>query len=232
MLSAHLSPQHLSLFATHALNTAGKTIYQPTYSGAISHSQSLGIKQTFLRFPSPSLPTDPTARFNHFTSAILPSITKMPRNPDGSGLGLLIYVPDSLDFPRLRNHFSFHPSCTSISFAAIDENHEPASKAIRRARSHFESGRHGVLLYTERAHHFFRYKIKGVKRVLCYGVPGNATFWDEIVAGYLEDAGQAGKGDVRCMFSKWERAALERVVGSERVGKMCRERGGDVFEFV
>jgi U3 small nucleolar RNA-associated protein 25 len=232
MLSAHLAPQHLALFAAHAQNTAGRAIFSPTYPGAIAHPQSLGIKQTFLRFPSPSLPNDPTARFNHFTSALLPSITKTPRNPDGSGLGLLIYIPDSLDFPRLRNHFSFHPSCANLSFAAIDENHEPASKTVRRARSHFESGRHGVVLYTERAHHFFRYKLKGVKRVICYGVPTKPVFWEEIVAGYLEDGGASG-ADVRCLFSKWERVALERVVGSERVGKMVKERGGgDVFEFV
>ena len=86
------------------------------------------------------------------------------------------------------------------------------------------------MLYTERAHHFFRYRMRGVKRVIFYGVPSKPVFWEE-VAGFVEER------DVRCVFSRWERAALERVVGTERVGKervgkMVRERGGDVFEFV
>lgn len=225
VLSAHMTPQILALFAAHAQNSAGKTIFTPHYTGAIAGPQSMGIKQTFLRFPSPTLPLDPTARFTHFTTTLLPSIAKQPRNPDGSGLGILIYIPDSLDFPRLRNHFSFHPSCLNLSFGSVDENHEPGSREVRRARSHFATGRHGVMLYTERAHHFFRYRMRGVKRVIFYGVPSKPVFWEE-VAGFVEER------DVRCVFSRWERAALERVVGTERVGKMVRERGGDVFEFV
>ena len=229
MLSSHVAPQMLSLLSAHCSNTAGKTIFTPSYPGAILTPQSLGLKQTFLRFPSPTLPNDPTARFNHFTSAILPSIARQPRNPDGSGLGLLIYIPDSLDFPRLRNHFSFHPSCANISFGAVDENHTPGSREVRRARSHFATGRHSVMLYTERAHHFFRYRIRGVKRVVFYGVPTKPVFWEEVTG--LVDVADSAAG-VRCLFSKWERLALERVVGTERVAKMVKEKGGDTFEFV
>lgn len=228
LLSSHMTPQHHALFAMHCKNIAGLATYSRNYTGAILQPQSMGIKQTFLRFPSPTLPGDPEARFKHFTSALLPSVTKMPRNPDGSGLGLLIYIPDSLDFPRLRNHFSFHPSCVNISFGVVDENHEPASKEVRRARSHFETGRHSVLLYTERAHHFFRYKLRGVRKVICYGAPTNPKFYEE-VCDFVWDGGE---GDVKCMYSRWERLALERVVGNERVGRMGREKGGDVFEFV
>ncbi|KIW05188.1 uncharacterized protein PV09_03736 [Verruconis gallopava] len=229
LLASYLAPQHLALFASQAYNISGKAVYQPEYTGAILRPQALGTRQTFLRFLSPNLTDDPTARFKHFTSTILSNVIKMPRNPDGSGLGLLIYIPDSFDFPRLRNHFSFHPSCTNISFGTVDENHSPASRELRRARSHFASGRHSVLLYTERAHHFFRYKIKGVKKVVFYGVPTNPIFYEEVTA-LLEQEGK--NGDVRCLFSKWERAALERVVGSERVGKMVKEKGGDIFEFL
>jgi U3 small nucleolar RNA-associated protein 25 len=230
MLSSYLTPQHISLFATHAQNTAGRAIYQPFHAGAILIPQALGIKQTFLRFPSPTLSNDPTARFKHFTSAILPSIAKMPRNPDGSGLGILIYVPDSLDFPKLRNHFSFHPSCVNISYGSLDENHAPATKEARRARSHFETGRHSVLLYTERAHHFFRHKLRGVKKVVFYGVPTNPIFYEEV--GAFMEQEDVRDASIRCLFSKWERLALERVVGTKRVGKMVKEKGGDVFEFL
>jgi U3 small nucleolar RNA-associated protein 25 len=71
--------------------------------------------------------------------------------------------------------------------------------------------------------------MRGVKKVVCYGVPTRPVFWEE-VAGFVE--GGEGGGGVRCLFSRWERLALERVVGTERVAKMVKEKGGDVFEFV
>ena len=87
----------------------------------------------------------------------------------------------------------------------------------------------------------FRYRIKGVRKVLWYGVPENPIFWAEIIsllrlAGAKEgDAGSGKantKGVVRALFSKWDALKLERVVGTERVGGLINDRGGDTFEFV
>jgi len=74
-------------------------------------------------------------------------------------------------------------------------------------------------------------KMQGTRRVVFYSVPENAEWYKEAV-GWLEGAVERG-GDVsvRCLFSRWEGLALERVVGSKRVGKMVREGREDVFEF-
>jgi U3 small nucleolar RNA-associated protein 25 len=89
-------------------------------------------------------------------------------------------------------------------------------------------------LYTERAHHFRRYALRGVKKVILYGVPENPVFFKEVVGGFLgasvREGMKAEEARVRVLFSKWEKMRLERIVGTERVMKLIGDKG-DVFDF-
>lgn len=228
-VAAFNTPELNTLFFNQSQNWAGKVKINATYPGAL---QELGlkVKQTFSRLESPSFATDPDARFDYFKSAIVPSLTKHSKG----NTGVLIFIPSYLDFVKVRNYFVADTSTSTVSFGSISEY--TSVREVARARSHFYSGRHSVLLYTERAHHFRRYLLRGVKKVIMYSLPDNPIFYKEIVGGYLGRSMQEGllepaEGSARVVFSKWDILKLERVAGTERVGKMIREKG-DTFDFL
>ncbi|KAF5532746.1 u3 small nucleolar RNA-associated 25 [Fusarium mexicanum] len=229
ILSAFNTPELSELLRLHCHNWAGKVRLQPEYPGMLSQ---LGIKakQTFSRFQSSSVDKDPDARFEYFTSAIVPSLAKRAKDATGT----LIFIPSYLDFVRVRNYFATSSAVENVTFGAISEYADVPEAS--RARSHFLSGRHRVLLYTERAHHFRRYQFRGVQRVIFYGLPDNPIFYTELAGGYLSKSEQdlrlePGQGTVKVVFSKYDVMKLERIVGSKRVGKMIQDRG-DTFEFI
>ena len=232
ILSDFITPEINALYSAHVLNIAGKVKYVPLYKGAmldLPPTVPPNTTQTFLRYDSPTPAEDPNARFHYFTSTTLTSLLR-----DRNSKGTLIFIPSSFDFIRLRNHFATANETASLSFGAISEY--TSVRDVMRARSHFLSGRHSILLYSERAHHFRRYQLKGVQRIVFYGVPENPAFWAEIV-GFLglggsesEDGG--GKGRVKAIFSKWDVLKMERIVGTDRVKKLVADRGGDTFDFV
>ena len=233
VLSAYLTPKINTLYSKHMRNIAGRIKYTPDYTSGVIETltQSTSIKQTFNRFESPSHTTDPDARFKYFNTAVLPQIARLPKPVPGSvgGLGVLLFIPSYLDFVRIRNSLVD----SDFSYGLISEYTDATD--VRKARSHFMSGRHSLLLYTGRAHHFHRYNIRGVKRVVFYGVPENVNFYEEVVGFVAKsiERGEVGRveASVRTCFSKWERLELERVVGSKRVGKMIGDKG-DTFDFV
>jgi len=228
VLSAYLTPKINTLYNKHMRNVAGRLKYTPDYTSGLIESLSYGIKQTFLRFESPSHLTDPDARFKYFSSTIMPSIMRLPKPLEG-GTGALVFIPSYLDFVRVRNSLVD----TEISYASISEYTDATD--VRKARSHFMNGKHSLLLYTGRAHHFHRYNIRGVKRVVFYGIPENPVFYEEVLGFIGKSIERAeisrAEANVRVCFSKWERMELERIVGGKRVGKMCNDKG-DVFDFV
>jgi U3 small nucleolar RNA-associated protein 25 len=228
-LAAFNTPELNTLFYNQSKNWAGKVKCSANYPGAI---QELGlkIKQTFSRLESLSFAADPDARFKYFTTAIIPSLTRRIKDSAGT----IIFVPSYLDFVRVRNYFSTSPSTSNLSFGSISEY--TSVRDVARARSHFFNGRHSVLLYTERAHHFRRYQLRGVRKVIMYGLPDNPLFYKELVGGYLgrsvqECKMEPGDGGARVIFSKWDILKLERIAGTERVGKMIRDKG-DTFDFL
>lgn len=233
LLSAFNFPSLNRLYTQHMHNIDGKVKLSANHDGAI---MDLGfpLKQTFSRFDFADPASEPDERFQHFASAILPSLIKASSQGRGVQQGILVFIPLYADFVRVRNHLASSSSTQHVSFGSISEY--ASVKEVARARSHFLTGRHSILLYTERAHHFRRYHLKGVKRVMLYGLPENPLFYREIVGGFLGSSiSQAlvdGHGaNVSSLFSKLDLLRLERIVGTKRYLSLLSEKG-DTFDFI
>ena len=234
LLSAFNFPSLNRLFTHRMLNVEGKVKYSQVEEGAMI-DLNIPVKQTFSRFDFGTPIAEPNNRFKYLTTAIVPFLIKQSTLSTGEGAGLLIYLSTYADFVRVRNYLATSSETQAISFGSISEY--TSIKDVARARSHFLSGRHAVLLYTERAHHFRRYRLKGVKRVIMYGLPENPIFYKEIVGDYLGASIGAGKLDarsasVRALFSPLDILKLERIVGTGRHLSMLKHKGGDTFDFV
>ena len=234
LLSAFNFPSLNRLFTHQMLNVEGKVKYSHVEEGAMI-DLNIPVKQTFSRFDFGTPAAEPNNRFRYFTTAIVPFITKQSKLSTGEGAGLLVYLSTYADFVRVRNYLATSSETQAISFGSISEY--TSVKDVARARSHFSSGRHAVLLYTERAHHFRRYRLKGVKKIIMYGLPENPKFYKEIVGDYLGASIAGGKLDarsagVRVLFSPLDILKLERIVGTGRHLSMLKHKGGDTFDFI
>ena len=234
LLSAFNFPSLNRLFTHQMLNVGGKVKYSQVEEGAMI-DLNIPVKQTFSRFDFGTPIAEPNNRFKYFTTAIVPSLIKLSTLGAGEGQGVLVYLSTYADFVRVRNYLASSSETQAISFGSISEY--TSVKDVARARSHFLSGRHAVLLYTERAHHFRRYRLKGVKKVIMYGLPENPKFYKEIVGFYLGASIAAGKLDarsasIRALFSRLDILKLERIVGTGRHLSMLKHNGGDTFGFV
>ena len=234
LFSAFNFPALNFLYLNRMLNVAGKVRYSKAHKGSMLEL-GLSIKQTFSRFDYSSPASEPDDRFSYFTTALVPILSKQSDRSMGGRKGILVYLPSYADFVRVRNYLSTSSTTQNISFGAISEY--TSVRDVARARSHFFTGRHSVLLYTERAHHFRRYHIRGVRRVIMYGLPENPIFYKEVVGGFLGSsiAGamvEASEANVRNLFSRLDLLKLERIVGTKRVPLLLKEKGGDTFEFL
>ena len=234
LLSAFNFPSLNKLYSSHMSNVAGKVKFSGICEGAML---DLGIapKQTFSRYDYTSPVTDPDDRFAHFISTIVPSLTKYSDSGARKGQGVLVYLPLYADFVRVRNYLASSSTTQNISFGSISEY--TSVRDVARARSHFFTGRHSVLLYTERAHHFRRYHLRGVKKVVMYGLPDNPIFYKEVVGGFLSSSIAEAKVDVseanvRSLFSRLDVLKLERIVGTKRYLSLLRNKFGDTFDFI
>ena len=100
--------------------------------------------------------------------------------------------------------------------------------------SRFLTGASPLLLVTERFHFFRRLRIRGARHLLFYGPPSAPHFYPELVNSISARGGAGGVGapTSTVLFTRLDAPALERIVGTARVGAMAAEGPKTSWVFV
>ncbi|KAL3145860.1 hypothetical protein ABBQ38_015229 [Trebouxia sp. C0009 RCD-2024] len=212
LLSSFATAEANALFNRACVNSAGKVRLKVHHKGVLGHTLS-PVRQLFERIPSSSAAADAENRFQHFKKRV------WLRIKESGASGQLIFVRSYFDFVRLRNFLKEE----GASFVGLCEYTKHSD--VSRGRSNFFHGRRRIMLYTERAHFYHRYRLRGIKDLLCYQLPEQANFYSELVGCMEEGAAEAsnsGHATVTVLFNQFDRLQMQRTVGNERCSKMFK----------
>ncbi|CAH7683042.1 hypothetical protein PPACK8108_LOCUS16291 [Phakopsora pachyrhizi] len=185
LFSSTVSPEQNSLFRKSLKNLSGKSIIfnrvnDPSSRFGILSKVRQGIEQSFMKFEydSDDLKSEEDRRLEFFKEKVLKDLQRSASVRAGYG-GIMIYVPNYFDFLRLENYFD---SLEDVKYASISEY--SSNSEITAARSSFFNRHASFLLITERFHYYNRFKIRGAKKMIFYGLPINRDFYLEFVDQY------------------------------------------------
>ena len=150
-------------------------------------------------------------RFAHFMEKVV------PRLEGAQTSGLVLFVRSYFDYVRMRKALSDR----LISFVALSEYAERAE--ADRTRTQFMKGKAKVLLYSERAHFYHRYRVRGAKDVIFYSLPDHPEYFSELVN--MVEVAPESRGSVTVLFHKYDSLQLGRVVGVRKAKSMLQAPG-------
>ncbi|KAJ1963111.1 rRNA-binding ribosome biosynthesis protein utp25 [Dipsacomyces acuminosporus] len=212
MISEYMTPEIQAVFNGYCRSIEGKVRIKPVYQGAVADVVAQ-VPQIFKRLTAKRLLTAADDVFLHFTENVLPELEKSALNNKHT----LVFVSSYFDFVRVRNHCKEQ----GLSFAAISE-YSTRSEAMR-ARMNFYEGKLHFILYSERAHFFHRYPIKGIHHMVFYSLPEHPLFYSELVNLMLTSNDESASSELlscTAFFTKYDQLKVERVVGSKLVPQL------------
>ena len=185
-------------------NYAGLVTVRPaSYPPAVARR---GLVQRFRRVDADDGQPVGDARLAHFASDVLPALQRQQH--------VLLFVPSYFDLLRVRKLLA---AAEGLAFGVCSE-YTPA-KDVTRLRGDFFHGRLSLLVVSERFHYHFRYRLRGVHRLVFYAPPAHADFFAELAALARSPS---GKDECLVLFDKSDALELERVAGTALARKMLR----------
>lgn len=222
LLSSIPDPLFARFFRKQCHNTAGMLQIMPQYPGILGRIVPT-IRQVWHRIKATSAATQSDQRFKLFKKKFVPQLKSIAAGSSAAG-PTLVFVPSYLDYVRMRNELQRqevdHVTCCEYTEAP----------SISRARSWFFHGQVKVLLCTERFHYYRRYQLRGIRNYIFYAPPTNAQFYPELL-NLLEDSSNQHGASSIALFSKYDSGAVERIVGTERAGKLLDPDEKSTFVF-
>ncbi|KAJ2083891.1 rRNA-binding ribosome biosynthesis protein utp25 [Coemansia sp. RSA 988] len=207
MLSEYVTPDIQSIFNSHCCSIEGKVRIKPSYAGAISDVVAQ-VTQVLKWVPVKRLQSAVDDRFNHFKDQILPGLQKTTMSDNHT----VIFVSSYFDFVRIRNYCKGK----DCSFAAISE-YSTKTEAMQ-ARRRLYDGSLQFILYSERAHFYHRYPIKGIRHMVFYSLPDRPRYYSELVNLMLTSNDESVSPEqLSCVtfYTKYDQLKIERIAGTK-----------------
>lgn len=203
LLSNFVNAEINALFNRSCHNYRGKVKLLSSYSGVLP-KVVLQVRQVYERFDCRSALDVDDERFNFFVKKVFPKIK------DPLQGGIMLFISSYFDFVRLRNYMKSQDT----SFCLVGEYTKQSD--ISRGRTWFFHGERKIMLYTERAHFYHRYKIRGIRDLIFYSLPERNDFYAELTNMF------EGVDNPTCtvLFSRFDSLRLERIVGTSSAKKM------------
>lgn len=202
LFSGTLFPELNALY-NRLHNYSGKVKMLRPSEGTIS-KVVMQVPQVFHRINCKSPLDMDDAKFLYFKEKLLPDL----RDPLLSK-NTTVFFSSYFEYLRVRNYLRE----IEMDIANICEY--STNSSITRARTSFFHGHQTIMLYTERFHFFRRPRVRGIRHLIFYGLPENASFYPELL-----NLVQGDNVTCACLFSKYDRFKLERIVGTERCARM------------
>ncbi|PWA70846.1 nucleolar protein [Artemisia annua] len=203
ILGSHVNPDINAVFNKHCLNYKGRVKLLCEHKGVLP-KVLLQVRQIYDRIDSESIVDADDARLDYFKNKVYPKLK------DSVQGGIMIFISSYFEFVRVRNFLKSEDA----SMCLLGEYTKNSD--ISRARAWFFQGKRKIMLYTERAHFYHRYKIRGIQNLVIYSLPERKEFYPEIV-NMLE-----GSNSMNCtvLFSRFDLLRLERIVGTAPAKRM------------
>ncbi|KAJ2660406.1 rRNA-binding ribosome biosynthesis protein utp25 [Coemansia sp. RSA 1200] len=212
LISQYMTPEIQGLFNNNCRSIEGKLRVKPIYGGSIT-SVVAKVPQVFKRVVVSRLSFAADERFAHFTENSLPEIERLAKTTKHT----VIFVSSYFDFVRVRNYLREK----DFSFVAISE-YSTRSEAMN-ARRQFHAGELSYILYSERAHFYHRYPIKGIHHMVFYSLPDHPQYYSELVNLMLtSNTPNISVDSLSCtaFYTKYDQLKIERIIGTKLVSQL------------
>ncbi|ESQ50816.1 hypothetical protein EUTSA_v10023137mg [Eutrema salsugineum] len=203
VLSSYLTTDINALFNHHCLNYKGKMKLACEYKGVLQEVL-LPVEQIYGRFDADSVDHANDARLEYFTKKIFPKIK------DSAQGGVMIFMNSYFELVMLRSFLKSQ----NASFCVLGEYTEKEGKS--KARQEFFEGNKKIIIYTERAYFYWRYKIRGIKKLIFYSLPERKEFYPQIM-NMLEESHDMMS---TALFCRFDQLKMERIVGHASAKRM------------
>lgn len=217
LLSSVVMPEVNAILNRDCLNYCGSVrLANACPVGSIS-SVSTSVPLVFHRFECSSLGSAVDERFDYFVNRVMPEYSK------DLMYHTLIFVPSYFDFVRVRNW------CNASDLDVAEISEYTKDKKVAMARDMFFHSEKHFLLYSERAHFYRRYAIKGIRHLIFYQLPQNPKFFAEL-CNFMHWQNKKGgsDGNMSCtvIYCKYDVHRLAPVVSSDRAQTMVSATKG------